>query len=56
MSKKTCPKCGAEFSCEGEKDCWCEKVQIHKPQMIEIMERYTDCICPDCMRKYEAKE
>ena len=56
MSEKKCPGCGAKFSCEGDRDCWCEKTSIHKLQMLEIMELYTDCICPDCMKKFEARD
>ncbi len=56
MKRKICPECGKEFPCEGDNDCWCEGKQIHKAQMLEIMHRYTDCICPDCLKKYEAKE
>jgi len=56
MSKKICQKCGGEFPCEGDKDCWCEKLQIHRVEMIKIMELYSDCLCPECMKKYEAKE
>jgi len=56
MSRKTCPSCGKTFKCDGDNDCWCEGRQIHRVQMIEIMERFSDCICPDCLKKYEAKE
>ncbi len=56
MGMKKCQKCGAQFRCEGEGDCWCEQVQIHRVQMLEILERYTDCICPRCMKEYEAKQ
>jgi len=56
MAKKSCPQCGRSFSCEGDKDCWCEQVQLHRAQMQLIAERYTDCICPHCMKAYEAKE
>ncbi len=52
MKKKTCPECGKEFRCDGDNDCWCEGKQIHKAPMLEIMQRYTDCICPDCLKKY----
>ena len=55
-ANKKCPECGSGFRCEGDRDCWCEKVQIHRAQMLEIMERYTDCLCPSCMKKYEARE
>jgi len=54
MAVKKCQKCGASFSCEGDKDCWCEKVEINRKEMIEIMETYTDCLCPDCLKQFEA--
>ena len=53
MAEKICQECGTSFQCEGDNDCWCEKVQIHKKEMIELMEKYTDCLCPECLRKYE---
>jgi len=53
MAVKKCQKCGASFTCEGDNDCWCEKVQLHKKEMIELMERYTDCLCPACLGEYE---
>jgi len=56
MALKKCQKCGASFRCEGEGDCWCEQLQIHRVQMLEILELYTDCICPRCMKEYEARE
>lgn len=55
MAEKTCQKCGARFTCTGDSDCWCESVQIHKKEMIEIMGLYTDCLCPDCLREYEGE-
>ena len=56
MAEKTCRRCGSKFICDGDNDCWCEKVQLHKVQMLEIVELYTDCICPDCLKLYEARE
>jgi hypothetical protein len=56
MAVKRCPRCGSLFRCEKEKDCWCEQVPVHRARMIEILEQYNDCICPDCLKKYEAKE
>lgn len=53
VGNKKCPKCGQTFLCEGDNDCWCESVQLHKKEMIEIMENFTDCLCPDCLKKYE---
>ena len=56
MSIKKCQRCGRPFRCEGEDDCWCESVNIHRAQMQEILEKYTDCLCPGCLAEYEAKE
>ena len=56
MSEKECPGCGANFRCEGDRDCWCEKVNIHRVQMLEVMELYTDCLCPACLKRYAASE
>jgi len=53
---KICPKCGSRFPCDGDHDCWCEQVPIHQVQMLEIMELYTDCLCPECLGKYRAAE
>jgi hypothetical protein len=50
---KICPSCGNTFNCTGERDCWCETVRINKKEMLLIMGRYDDCICPDCLKKYE---
>jgi hypothetical protein len=55
MAIKKCPRCKASFSCEGDNDCWCEQVQILRKDMIKIMERFNDCLCPDCLKMYEAK-
>ena len=56
MATKTCPRCGASFRCEGDKDCWCESRQIHRALMLQLLEEYTDCICPACLKAYEARE
>jgi len=53
VTQKTCPSCGNTFSCHSSDDCWCEKVKLHKKEILQIMEKYSDCICPDCMKKYE---
>jgi hypothetical protein len=53
MALKKCKKCDSVFTCDGDNDCWCETVQIHKKEMVEIMEKYTDCLCPDCLKQYE---
>lgn len=49
---KRCPSCGKGFVCQGEDDCWCEKLRIHQREMKMIMNKYTDCLCPDCLQKF----
>lgn len=36
-----------------DEDCWCENASIHKREMILIMDRFDDCLCPECLAKYE---
>jgi ribosomal protein L34E len=50
---KKCPSCGKFFTCKGEEDCWCEKVRIHSAEMKMIMNTYSDCLCPECLKKFE---
>ena len=38
-----------------ENDCWCEQIQLSKKSMMELMESFDDCLCPDCLKKYEEK-
>jgi hypothetical protein len=52
---KRCPACGRFFTCQGNDDCWCEKVRINPREMKIIMNTYTDCLCPACLKKYEEK-
>jgi predicted secreted protein len=49
---KKCPSCGNFFTCDGESDCWCENFQIHKKEFFIISEKYTDCICQECLKQY----
>jgi len=56
INTKICPSCNGTFTCTGDEDCWCEGVKLHKKALVELMDNFTDCICPQCMKKYEAKE
>jgi Cysteine-rich CWC len=51
--EKKCPKCGKLFACYDEQDCWCEKTRIHKKKMLEILQKYNDCLCPECLKEFE---
>ena len=55
MAEKKCPRCGKKFNCESDKDCWCESYQIHKKEMVEIIGRYPDCLCPECLGFFAEK-
>lgn len=52
---KKCPECGKLFTCQGEDDCWCESLQIHKKEMLVLNQKYNDCICQECLSKYTEK-
>lgn len=49
---KRCPRCGTFFTCFGNDDCWCERLQIHKKDLLAIVEKYRDCLCPDCLGEF----
>jgi hypothetical protein len=49
---KKCPSCGSFFACQGEEDCWCESYQISKKNFLYLKEKYTDCICRECLKAY----
>lgn len=49
---KKCPSCGKFFTCQGKEDCWCESYQIPKKEFLRLNEKYTDCLCPDCLKEY----
>lgn len=56
MALKKCPECGASFRCEADSDCWCERVPVHRAQLQTIMEQYDNCLCPGCLKQFEARE
>ncbi len=49
---KTCPRCGKEFECLHNQDCWCMDYKI-SPENLELIKKtYPDCLCPDCLASY----
>jgi hypothetical protein len=50
VAEKTCESCGISFTCGGEK-CWCASVRVNPEKVREIRMRFSDCLCPDCLRK-----
>lgn len=49
---KKCPRCGNQFACDTEGDCWCHEFQILKKDFMHLWQEYTDCLCPACLREY----
>lgn len=43
-----CERCGAEFSCDLDGNCWCAAEPVRLPVPAAATQ---DCLCPDCLRK-----
>jgi hypothetical protein len=48
--EKHCEGCGERFQC-GQYPCWCREISITDRQYDWITARYSDCLCPECLRK-----
>lgn len=49
---KKCPNCGKEFICSASSRCWCYAFDI-SPENLEIIEdKFSSCLCPDCLKLY----
>jgi hypothetical protein len=51
---KRCEACGHFFTCATDGDCWCHDYQIDRTNMMLLMQKYNDCICQKCLKKYES--
>jgi hypothetical protein len=51
-NNKVCAKCGASFTCSHSADCWCMSYIIPPEKLKELKEKYSDCLCPDCLKEY----
>jgi hypothetical protein len=49
--EKRCSKCGVAFDCGGLLGCWCRDVKLDAATLAAMKQRYTDCLCPDCLKK-----
>jgi hypothetical protein len=59
MSKheiKRCPRCGSTFECKlnNPVHCGCAEIEIDDVRLLAIAERYSDCLCVDCLREIAA--
>ena len=55
--EKKCSKCSKPFGCKNEAGgCWCEDVRLTEKTLELLKERYTNCLCPDCLKEIEARQ
>jgi hypothetical protein len=47
--QKICEACGATFTCCAGA-CWCDDVNVDGATRAELRRRYTDCLCPACLK------
>jgi len=48
--RRTCPRCGAAFTCDllaGKQTCWCTSF----PPLMPLDDQAKECLCPDCLKK-----
>ncbi|MBK1705698.1 cysteine-rich CWC family protein [Halochromatium glycolicum] len=50
---KQCPRCGAQFECKVDdlRNCDCVAVKVSLPVLKTLQQRYSDCLCPSCLRE-----
>lgn len=53
---KVCPECGAKFECSHNASCWCMSYVISEEKLEIIKNKYSNCLCPECLDKYEEKQ
>ncbi|HMV42459.1 MAG TPA: cysteine-rich CWC family protein [Leptospiraceae bacterium] len=58
MKVKTCPACKTEFICNMEsiEECQCGKVVLTALQREKIANLYQDCICKNCLVRFNLEE
>ena len=42
---ESCAKCGANFTCDVDGDCWCAKL----PPLVPDPDIGAACLCPECL-------
>jgi hypothetical protein len=51
-----CPRCGKEFACNTSGKCWCSGVFVPPDKLAELTDKYTSCLCPDCLNEIAQQE
>lgn len=54
--KKNCPRCGKEFECKPAciAQCQCYGIVISAEMKTFMEQRYTDCLCRDCLQHLQS--
>ncbi len=47
----TCPMCGHSFTCGLSSTCWCVTRKVPAEVKEYLAERYTTCVCIECLDK-----
>lgn len=55
---KSCPRCGAEFTCYSNTNirCWCNDYVIKSENLKLLQEEFNGCLCSDCLSLYGQKK
>jgi hypothetical protein len=49
----TCESCGQAFACElSLSGCWCSKVTLTDAARVQLRAKYSNCVCPTCLKEY----
>jgi hypothetical protein len=46
---RNCPKCGNQFVCTGDSNCWCMEIVIPKKVQDYIASHFEECLCKECI-------
>ena len=50
--KVKCPRCGREFVCKHNADCFCVKYKLSEKAKKDIRSKWSECLCEDCLSAY----
>ena len=54
--RKICSYCGEPFECASPQGgCWCESIALDRETLAVLRERYTDCLCPRCLKEFAGR-
>jgi hypothetical protein len=52
-----CEACGEPFACElSLSGCWCRTIALTDAARAQIRAQFKNCLCPACLKAYEATQ